>query len=376
MGKTNVTQVSIPKGRIDLGIGQPQEDILPLDFLARAAANCSGKRDRSILQYGVQQGSGDFRMTLADFLGDHYKERVSPDHLYITNGISQALDQICRVHTRPGDTVIVEEPSYFLALDIFADYQLNIVGAPIDENGIIIEALEEKLTRYNPVFLYTIPSFHNPSGVTLSADRREKLAELSQKYDFMIVADEVYQLLGYTKEPPLPMVYYDTGDRVFSLGSFSKILAPGLRLGWVQAAPTLLKPLFTCGSLISGGGLNPFTSGIVNSFIELGLQNEYLNFLRETYKRRMTKMCKALRRHVPSLEFEDPVGGFFIWGCLPDGMNAPELLCLAHEHNVGFQPGNNFSISDNLRTHVRLAFAYYKTNDLLEGVQRLARVIR
>jgi DNA-binding transcriptional MocR family regulator len=182
---------------------------------------------------------------------------------------------------RPGDTVIVEEPSYFLALRIFADYELNIVGTPIDENGLIIEALEEKLTRHKPVLIYTIPAFHNPAGVTLSANRREKLVGLSREYDFFIVADEVYQMLAYTSAPPQPMTYYDTSGRVFSLGSFSKILAPGLRLGWIQAKPSLLEPFITCGYLESGGGLNPFVSSIVNSVIDPDLQKDYLNLIKK-----------------------------------------------------------------------------------------------
>ena len=173
MAGIQVTQSNVPEGWIDLGIGQPREDALPLEQLAEAAAHRFAQGDRNILQYGMQQGSGNFRLALARFLGSQYQAAVDPDHLFITAGISQALDQICALHTRPGDTVIVEEPSYFLALRIFADYRLKIIGAPVDEDGLIIEALEEKLDEHRPVFIYTIPVFHNPAGVTLSADRRD-----------------------------------------------------------------------------------------------------------------------------------------------------------------------------------------------------------
>ena len=376
MAKVQVAQISVPEGWIDFGIGQPHIDILPLDQMAKAAAHRLEQGDRNVLQYGMQQGDGNFRISLSQFLSAEYGLPVDPEHLFITAGISQALDQICALHTRPGSTVIVEEPSYFLALRIFADYKLKIISTPIDENGLIIEALEEKLLEHKPVFLYTIPTFHNPAGATLSADRREKLVGLSEKYDFLIVADEVYQMLTYTATPPPPMIYYDTSARVLSLGSFSKILAPGLRLGWMQAKPSLLEPFIVCGYLDSGGGLNPFVSSIVNSMIELGLQKDYLDFLRQTYRDRMVALSKALRQHIPALAYTDPDGGYFIWSYLPEGRNAETLLAEAKKHQVGFQPGIKFSSANGLRNYLRFCFAFYGQEQLIEGVERLAQVIR
>jgi DNA-binding transcriptional MocR family regulator len=376
MAKVQVAQISVQEGWIDFGIGQPHVDILPLEHLAEAATHRFEQGDRNILQYGMQQGNGNFRISLAQFLSAQYGATVDPDHLFITAGISQALDLICALHTRPGDTVIVEEPSYFLALRIFSDYKLKMIGTPIDENGLIIEALEERLAKHKPVFIYTIPAFHNPAGVTLSASRREKLINLSEKYDIIIVADEVYQMLAYTSSPPLPMTYFDTSARVLSLGSFSKILAPGLRLGWMQAKPSLLEPFIVCGYLDSGGGLNPFVSSIVNSIIELGLQKDYLNFLRKTYCDRMAALSKALHQQIPALTFTDPHGGYFIWSCLPEGTDTETLLSEANNHQVGFQPGIKFSSAKGLRNYLRFCFAFYGKEDLLEGVERLSRIIR
>jgi DNA-binding transcriptional MocR family regulator len=376
MAKVQVAQISVPEGWIDFGIGQPHIDILPLEQLAEAATHRFRQGDRSILQYGMQQGNGKFRNSLSEFLSAQYDAAVDPDHLFITAGISQALDQICALHTQPGDTVFVEEPSYFLALRIFADYGLKVISSPIDEDGLIIDALAEKLEKHNPVFIYTIPAFHNPAGVTLSADRREKLVSLSEKHDFFIVADEVYQLLSYTAMPPSPMTYFDRSARVLSLGSFSKILAPGLRLGWMQAKPSLLEPFIVCGYLDSGGGLNPFVSSIVESLLELGLQKDYLNFLKKTYHNRMVKLSKALREHIPRLTYTDPAGGYFIWSYLPDGTDAETLLAEANKHQVGFQPGIKFSSDKGLRNYLRFCFAFYGEADLLEGVERLSRVIR
>jgi DNA-binding transcriptional MocR family regulator len=376
MAKVQVAQISVAEGWIDFGIGQPHVDILPLEQLEEAARHRLRQKDRTILQYGMQQGNGEFRNSLAQFLSAHYEETVDPEHLFITAGISQALDQICALHTQPGDTVFVEEPSYFLALRIFADYGLKVISTPIDENGLVIDALEEKLAKHKPVFIYTIPAFHNPAGVTLSASRREKLVSLSEKHDFLIVADEVYQLLSYTATPPPPMTYFDKSARVLSLGSFSKILAPGLRLGWMQAKPSLLEPFIVCGYLDSGGGLNPFVSSIVESVIELGLQKDYLNFLKRTYRNRMVKLSKALRKHIPLLTYTDPDGGYFIWSYLPKGTDTETLLAEANKHQVGFQPGIKFSSAKGLRNHLRFCFAFYGEADLLEGVERLSRVIR
>jgi len=376
MAKFQVTQSNVPEGWIDFGVGQPHIDILPLGQMAKAAAHRLEQGDRNILQYGVQQGDGNFRISLAQFLSAQYGEPVDPDHLFITAGISQALDQICALHTRPGNTVIVEEPSYHLALRIFNDYELKIISTPIDENGLIIEALEQKLAKHKPVFVYTIPTFHNPTGVTLTADRREKLVSLSEKYGFLIIADEVYQMLAYTANPPAPMIYYDTSARVISLGSFSKILAPGLRLGWMQAEPSLLEPFIICGYLDSGGGLNPFVSSIVNSVLELDLQKDYLNFLRNTYHARMLALSKALRQHLPALTYTDPDGGYFIWAHLPEGTDAETLLAEAEKHQVGFQPGIKFSSVGGLRNYLRFCFAFYGEVQLVEGVERLVRAIR
>ena len=371
-----LTQVSVPEGWIDLGIGQPHRDILPLDLVAKAAGHRFNLGDPDILQYGMQQGDSGFRDHLAHFLAGQYGAQVDPDQLFITGGISQALDQICTLMTKPGDVIIVEEPSYFLALRIFKDFGLQIVSTPIDADGLIIEALEENLARHQPVLLYTIPTFHNPAGATLSEQRRKELVALSERHDFHIIADEVYQLLSYTARPPLPLAYFDTSRRVFSLGSFSKILAPGLRLGWMQAKPDMLEPFAVCGFMDSGGGLNPFVSAIVKSMLELGLQDDYLNSLKSTYRRRMLALSSALKQYIPKLSFNEPGGGYFIWSHLDEDVNAEDLLGGAQKCQTGFQPGIKFSSDQGLNNYLRFCFAFYGVSDLEEGVRRLAKVIK
>jgi 2-aminoadipate transaminase len=372
MSRIQVTQVSVPEGKIDLGIGQPDVSLLPLDQIAQASAHRFAQGNSNILQYGSVQGNGYLRIALAQFLSEEYSVHVDADDLFITGGVSQALDLICTLLTRPGDTIFVEEPSYFLALRIFADHYLNIVGVPIDQDGLIIEALEKKLSKQQPVFLYTIPTFHNPAGVTLSAERRVRLINLSEQYNFLVVADEVYHLLTYTGKPPLPLASYAQTGRILSLGSFSKILAPGLRLGWMQAASSRLKPFLLSGVLDSGGGLNPFVSSLANSMIELGLQQTYLNDLRKIYRERLIALSKMLRQHVPSITFIEPYGGYFIWSCLPEGETAVALLAKAEQHQVRFQPGSKFSSLRGLNNYIRVSFSYYGIDALEEGVERLA----
>jgi len=377
MPDVQITQLNIPEGMINFGVGQPAPSLLPLEAMRKAVAHRMGHDDPLLLAYGVEQGNGYFRIALAEFLSEKYGTPVQPNDLFITTGISQGLDFVCTLFSKAGDTIFVEEPSYFLALRIFADHRLNVVGIPIDEEGLIIEALEEKLLEHKPAFLYTIPAFHNPSAVTLSESRRERLVQLSQQHNFLIVADEVYHLLTFADAPPPPLGSYIGTGTVLSLGTFAKILAPGLRLGWIQTGPTSMQRLVDSGLLESGGGLNPFTSDMVRSAIELGLQEEHLNYLKASYRQRATALSTALHQHLPpSVTFAEPGGGFFIWLRFPEEVDTMELREEARRHNVSFEPGISFSSHQGLRNYARLSFAYYDLPEIEEGVQRLADVVK
>jgi DNA-binding transcriptional MocR family regulator len=376
MMSTSAVQKPIAPGMIDLGIGQPSPWLLPAEAVAQAAAHGTGRRERLLLSYGTEQGDVAFRSALARFLAGHYGVAVDPAGLFVTNGASQAIDLICTLFSQAGDTVFVEEPTYFLALEIFADHRLKVVSLPMDVDGLIVEALEEALGREKPAFLYTVPTYHNPTGACLSAGRRERLAQIGRRFDLLVVADEVYHPLGYTATPPAPLARFSQEGRIISLGSFSKILAPGLRLGWLQAGPGLVARFTGSGLLNSGGGLNPFTSGLVRSALELGLVDAHLSHLRATYAGRMGAMCAALRERLPrSVSFSEPEGGFFIWLELPDGMDAEGLLPVARRENVEFMPGARFSSRTALKNCLRLSFAFYDTPELMQGVERLSRVI-
>ncbi len=371
------TQLDIPPGMIHLGIGQPDPSLLPLALIKDAAENRLSHDDASLLAYGAESGDGYFRRALANFLTEHYHKTVDADDLFVTAGASQGLDLICTLFTKPGDTIFVEEPSYFLALHIFRDHGLNIIGLPMDEDGLVVEALEENLTQHHPAFLYTIPTFHNPTSITLSATRRKQLVQLGQEHNLLIVADEVYHLLAYDSAPPQPLGNYIDEGRILSIGSFSKILAPGLRLGWIQTNQALHHRLVKSGLLESGGGLNPFTSKLVQSVLELGLQLDHLRNLKTVYGHRMAFLSAALQRHLgSSASFREPHGGFFIWLRLPEQIDAEALLSKAGQHNVGFQPGVRFSSRQSLKNYARLSFSFYDTPELETAAGRLADILR
>jgi DNA-binding transcriptional MocR family regulator len=272
--------------------------------------------------------------------------------------------------------VFVEEPTYFLALRIFADHRLRVVSIATDEHGVRIDALAEALRVDRPALFYVIPTHQNPSGATLPRDRRQQLVALSQEHGFLIVADEVYHLLSYNAAPPPPLAQFAGGGTVLSINSFSKILAPGLRLGWVQAAPTHIQRLVNSGLLDSGGGLNPFTSALVRVVLEEGRQDEYLAHLHATYRSRIEALDAALHAELEGrAAYVKPEGGYFFWLRLPEGYDGTALQPYAAQHGVGFRPGVRFSSRDGLRNYLRLSFAFYEDAELAEGVRRLARAL-
>jgi 2-aminoadipate transaminase len=376
MNEIRTTQANPSPDYINFGIGQPGLDLLPLAIMRQAAEIRLGTGDSSLLNYGYELGDGYFRLELARFLARNYGIPVTVESLMTTTGASQALDLICTLFTKPGDRVFVEEPTYFLALRIFADHQLRVVSLPTDSDGLIIEALTSRLTGQQPVFLYTVPVFQNPSGVTLSQTRRQQLIALSEEYGFFVVADEVYHLLNYGDAPPSPLASFGDNERVLSLGSFSKILAPGLRLGWIQAAPSLLQRLAGGGLVDSGGGLNPFTSNLVTVVLERGWQDSYLTRLKGIYRRRVEMMNEALvHALIDEASFKAPSGGFFFWIALPEEMDTADLLTRAQDFRVGFQPGVKFSGRQGLGNYVRLSFAYYGEGEIVQGIERFGKLL-
>lgn len=310
---------------------------------------------------------------------------MDPELLFVTNGISGGLGLICSLFCGRGDVICVETPSYFLALSIFRDFGMSIVDIPLDEGGMDVDALEAKLKAgLRPRVVYTIPAFHNPTGYSMTDARKRQLVRLSEEYDFIVLADEVYQLLGFTGVAPPPPVLCDydvSGGNVLSMGSFAKILAPGMRLGWLQTSPAgkkLLDKIYNCGQLDSSGAVNPVISGIVHTFIEEGHQDAHLAAVRAELTSRATVLGDALRANLPpGATFIQPSGGYFIWITLPPvpGLTGASLLDWSvANHQIRFHPGMRFG--SGLEGFIRLSFSYYNAGDLAIGAARLGESMR
>lgn len=366
-----IMQINLPTDFIDLGMGNPGLSLLPVDILHKAAEAYFSSKDPRPLQYGAEQGHGPFRESLAGFLTRGYGFSVNPESLFISSGASSALDLICTLYTQPGDIIFTEEPTYFLALRVFEDHGLQVIPIPIDKDGLRLDALEEKLGNYTPKFIYTIPTFQNPSGQTLSQARRERLVDLAVQHDFLIVADEVYHFLPFEEFSLRPLAYYSADiEQVVSINSFSKILAPGLRLGWVQAHSEVIKRLVGCGLLDSGGGMNPFTSAVVHHVVESGDLEANISLLIHEYSHRLEILDRAIQSHLPQAEYIRPQGGFFYWLRLP-GVDMTALRRRTKNYRIDIRPGKLFSSNSGLNDYMRLSYCCYSASKLVEGIRRL-----
>jgi 2-aminoadipate transaminase len=364
---------------INLGLGQPSPSLLPLAMVHDAAAARLGAgANPLVLQYGAIRGPETFREALAGVITRRYHHAVSASQLLVTGGISSALAFASQLFARAGQAVVCSDPTYFLAKGIFESQGLAVHGIPVDAGGVQVDVLERRLAQgLRPAFVYCMPSFHNPTGVCLEPERARRLVALAERHDFLVVADEPYVMLHFGAEPPPCMMAYDEGrGRVLSLGSFSKILGPGLRLGWVHAAEPLIERFSQHGALRSGGGLNPVIASIVQGVIESGGLERNIEHLRATLGARAGVLWEALRRHLPGLEVPEPRGGYFVWVPLPAGADAMVLLERGDAHGVRFTPGPRCAVERDLRGFVRLSFAFYDAAELELGVERLAGLLR
>ena len=291
----------------------------------------------------------------------------------LTGGISQALDFVCGRFARAGDVVFVEEPSYPYSFQIFRDHGLEVVGIRWTAPAWTSAASSSVLAEHRPKLVYTIPSFHNPTGQVMDRARRDRLVALSREHGFVIVADEVYQHLYHGDPPPASFGTLGAAGNVLSLGTFSKILAPGLRLGWIQATPDLMKTLLASGALVSGGNFNHFTSHLVRKLMESGELAAYVAHLRASYAERAQAMDVALRKHLAGIaRWQKPGGGYFFWLELPEGADAAALEAAARAAGTGFLPGSACSTTGGLGHCLRLSFAHYTVPDIHEGIARLS----
>jgi DNA-binding transcriptional MocR family regulator len=374
-------QLILRPGIIDFGWGHPRNDLLPAADLRRAADAALEHDGPAALAYGFEQGPGRLIEQLCGYLGRLDGEAPAPERIFITGGISHGLDLLCTLLTRPGEVVLVESPAYHLAQRIFRDHDLRLYPIPSDLQGVRIDALEDALSRLHrskqrAAFLYTIPTYCNPTGACLPPERRAALIALAERHNLLVLEDDVYRELWYDTPPPESLAYYGNPARVVRLGSFAKILAPGLRLGWLVADPTIVQGCVRSGVLDSGGGVNHFTAHIVAEYLKMGLFADHLAGLRAAYRAQRDALVTALQQHLPtSCRFTTPGGGFFVWIQLPEGKDSTTLLPHAEAAGVSFLRGAIFHSDGAGQNSIRLAFSLLSPEEMEEGVRRLAAAV-
>lgn len=362
---------------VSLAGGMPFIEGLPMDFLADMSARLIRQRGTKIFQYGSGQGEEELREMITEVMRPDGL-RGHPDDIVVTTGSQQALDLISEIFINPGDVVVAEAPSYVGALGTFRAYQANVVHVPLDSDGLVPEALEETLTRLenegkSVKFLYTIPNFHNPAGVCLSAERRPLIAEICKRHHVLIVEDNPYGLLGFDGDP-IPAIQTFNPDGVVYLGSFSKTFAPGYRVGWALAPAAVTQRLILANE---NALLCPTTFGQLSIAEYLRTYDWYqqIKEYRELYHIRGKAMQNALETYLPMCEWNKPEGGFYTWVKLPEGLDAHAMLPRAVTHRVAYVSGTAFYADGQGRDHMRLSFCYPTPERIEEGVKRLSTVI-
>ncbi len=298
----------------------------------------------------------------------------------ISGGNSQALEQLVTLFCRPGDVVLVERPTYSLALGILRDHPVVVEALPFDEEGLDVDALERRLVEARATgaaarLLYTIPTFHNPTGVSLSAERRRRLVSVAAAYELLVIEDDVYRELWYDEPAPPSLWSLAAPGTVLRLGSFAKTLAPGLRVGWLNAAPEQIERVSRSGLNDSGGCPSQFAAAVVDRFLAGGRYEPHVAELRAAYAARRDALAAALAASLPKgCGFSVPAGGFFIWVSLPEGLRAGELLPAAEAAGVSFVPAARSHL-DGYDGGLRLAFTLYGADELAVAATRLGTAI-
>jgi DNA-binding transcriptional MocR family regulator len=363
---------------VSLAGGMPATSVLPLDSIAGLVADLVSRDGATALQYGSGQGVPELRERICEVMALEGIS-ASPDDVVVTVGSQQGLDLLTRIFCDPGDVVVAEAPSYVGALGTFAQYEADVVHVPMDEAGLVPEALEATLDGLaragrSVKLLYTVPNFHNPAGVSLSEPRRDVVLDIAERHNILVVEDNPYGLLGFDAEPARAL-RARSDEGVVYLGSFSKTFAPGLRVGWVLAPHAVREKLVLAAE---ASVLCPpnFTQMVVLRYLESQPWQEQVKVFRELYRERRDTMLDALTQLFPEgSHWTHPAGGFYTWVTLPEGLDAKAMLPRAVHARVAYVPGTAFFADDNGTHHMRLSYCYPTPERIREGVRRLAGVI-
>lgn len=377
-----LVQFNAAPGTIDLGWGQPDPELLPVDELRRAAEEAARRWGPDLYSYGFAQGPAPLITWLAQRLGDVDGRAPDPDSIVVTAGASGALDMAVTLAAKPGDVALVESPTYHIAVKLLRDHGLEVMAIERGADGPDLGALASALDRLRragrrAALFYTIPTFHNPTGALTPLDRRNELVQLAEERNLLVIEDDAYRELWYDDPPPPSVWSLAKPGTVIRVGSFSKTLAPGLRLGFLTGDAALTKRFVQSGLLDSGGGVGHIPGLTVAILAENGFYARHVERLRVAYQERRDALVDGLIEGVPGeIEVNRPQGGFFVWLTLPGGSSATHLLEIARDNGVSFVSGTAFTVTDAGDANVRLSFSRYDPEDLEEAARRIGASFR
>ncbi len=364
---------------ISLAGGLPDTSTFPPETFAAMAGRVATESSARALQYGPTEGLAETKDCIAQVMAADGM-RCDPEDVIVTTGGQQVIDLVTKVLIDPGDVVVAEAPTYPGAVPVFSSYQADVVQVDMDSEGMRIDLLEETLDRLEregrrPKFIYTIPSFQNPAGVTMSLPRRRRLVEIAHERELLVLEDNPYALLRYEGTPHPTLHALDEGVYVMYLGTFSKILSPGIRLGWVVAPPPVLEKI-NLGKQAADLCTSTLSQLLVKAYFEETRWSDYVDSLTEVYRTRRDTMLDALAEFFPrEAEWTRPSGGLFIWATLPDFIDTTDLLARALRDNVAFVPGEAAYLDGRGRSSMRLNFSASNEDSIREGIRRIGKVI-
>jgi 2-aminoadipate transaminase len=365
---------------ISLAGGLPDTSTFPPRTFAAQMTKIAQESSAQALQYGPTEGFDETKDCILEVMGAEGM-LPDPDDVLVTTGGQQAIDLLAKSLIDPGDVVICEAPTYPGAVPVFCSYEAEVIQVPTDDEGMRVDELEAVLERLRgegrrPKFIYSIPTFQNPAGVTLSLQRRRRLVELARHHEVLIAEDNPYGLLRYGGEPLPPLYHLDGGDYVIYLGTFSKILSPGIRLGWAVAPPPVMEKM-VLGKQAADLCTSTLTQYFVREYFAERRWLEYVGSLIDIYRSRRDAMLEALERFFPpDATWTVPEGGLFIWATLPPYIDTADLLAKALREDVAFVPGAAAYIDGTPGAHsMRLNFSASPEDVLREGIRRIGRVV-
>ena len=383
IGAGRLTQYVATPGVLDLGWGHPDPSLLPVNELRAAAQRAMDRYGTDMLEYGTTAGPPPLIDFICARLGETDARAPVPDEVVITAGASQGLDLVATLLLSPGDTVLLDVPTYHLAIRILADHPVRLRAVASDADGILLDDLERTVARLRrdgqrPRLLYTIPTFHNPTGRNVSLERRTALVEFAARENLLIAEDDTYRELSYDGPPPPSLWALDRAGTVIRIGSFAKSAAPGLRLGYVTATAEFTNQMANGGLLDSGGGINHFAATVLAEYAAAGDYARQVDRFQAAYRAQRDALLGGLTANMPDdVSWSRPGGGYFIWVELPDGVTADALAPVATEHGVGFLPAHRFFLDNaGAPNALRLAFSMYPPAILADAAARLAQAIR